>query len=298
MVLGSYSFPSNLSKTWQGFDMTFETAEKSRYQGKPITLYLFQYGPEADHYYGYTDAESVITDPSDGKEYFPLPITRGSITASGTLDKAALEIRTPRTADLAELFRVYPPSQVVSATLKQGHLGQAPYMVVWLGRVLNCTREGSEAIFSCEPVSTSLRRPGLRRNYQLGCPHWLYGPQCQANKVAATSTHSVVSIAGTIVTLAANWADPHLPAKYYGGMIEWTTAGGETEIRTILTADATTISAGGLLRGLEVGMSLDVILGCSHLLDDCENLHNNILNYGGQWLIPIKNPYGNSSVFL
>lgn len=276
--------------------MTFANFETSRDAGKPVDLYYFRYGSDASAYYAYTDADFPITvDHGDGPvTYEAVPIKRGEISSTGTLDKSTLEVMTARDVALADLFRVYPPAQVVTLIIRQSHLDDPDeeFPVVWTGRIVaSSRRKDSSVSYSCEPVSTSMRRPGLRRHYQYGCPNALYGTQCGANKAAATVTATVDSISGTSVTLETGWnAQP--VAKYLGGMIEWTNDDGGQEMRTILRVTGDTLSCSGILRDLVPAATISVILGCSQQMGDCKDVHDNIVNYGGQPWIPLKNPIG------
>ena len=277
--------------------MSFESREESRYLGEPVDLYYFRYGSQANAFYAYTDAEQEVTH--DDVVYQPIPIKRGNFTASGTLDKAVLSINVPINVGIAELFRVYPPGQVVTLVVRQGHVNDpdVEYPVIWTGRVIQCERDGSEAILSCEPVATSMRRSGLRRHYQLSCPHVLYGPKCKASKQAATITVPIINLTGTRVTLQDGWSGSINPQKYIGGMIEWNPGAG-LERRTILRIiDLKTLVLAGPTTGLTAGKNLDVILGCNHQMGvgpqpdgDCLPLHNNIHNFGGHAWIPTSNP--------
>jgi hypothetical protein len=194
--------------------MAFETKELSRTQGTPATLYHFAYGEDAAAYFAYTDAEQLIT--FDGVAYQPLPIMRGSIATQGTLDKAVLDIQLPTTSGLAELYKLYAPTRIVIVIVRQGHVGESDWPAIWVGRIINISRTGNQAVLSCEPVSTSMRRPGLRRHYQYGCMHALYGPMCKANRTAATTSSTVSSIAGNVVTLPSGWNGARAAAKYAG----------------------------------------------------------------------------------
>lgn len=271
--------------------MSFETLEESRYLGQPVDLYYFRYGTTASAYYAYTDAEEPIT--FDGVIYKPLPIRRGAINSSGTLDKSALQVEVPVSSDVAELFRIYPPGRSVAIIIRQGHLDDVDndFKVIWSGRVLSSSREDSIDTLTCEPLSTAFRRSGLRRCYQYSCPHALYGTLCMASRLAATRPATVYSLTGASVTLDSGWNGAHAVEKYIGGMIEWETAAGK-EVRTILrlTNGGNTLNLSGATRGLTGGMEVSVILGCEHNMADCENLHNNIQNYGGQPWIPLSSP--------
>lgn len=283
--------------------MTFEPIETSRRLGQPATLYLFVYGGQDGDsplplHYAYTDAEQAIVH--DGYTYEPYPVLRDAISSTGNLDKSVLQLRLPRDIEFAENFRVYPPPQVATLIIRQGHLSDPDsnpeFLVCWSGRILGVGREGDVCIISAEPIASSMRRPGLRRHYQLGCPHALYSQglgMCNANKAAATVFGTVASKSGTSITLSPGWNGAFSAAKFLEGMVEWTNDEGQVEIRKILSVSGNTLSLSGLLRDLDVAATVSVILGCDHTMDsDCINLHNNIHNFGGCPWIPVKNPIG------
>jgi hypothetical protein len=278
--------------------MSVDPYERSRFRGEPINLYLFRYGTTPGSYYAYTDAEQQTTDPLTGIVYKPIPIDRGAVTASGNLDKATISINVPRDSEISELFRIYPPTQVVSIVIKQGHIDdpEEQYLVVWSGRVISRDVTDNETTLTCEPIATALRRPRLRRNYQLGCPHVLYGPQCKASRPAATVTTTVEAASGNEVTLPSDWNGAEPLANYIGGLAEWN-FDGNVELRTILRVkDEQILVLSGPVRFLAEDDPIKVSKGCSHNMDGC-NTHSNILNYGGQPWIPTKNPIGTTSTF-
>lgn len=238
--------------------------------------------------YAYTDSVRPFT--FQGVTYQPVPINCGTINASGKLDKSTFEVRLPRTAGIADLFRAYPPSQPVTLIVRQGHINDedGEFLVAWAGRVLSSKRDGNEVVFACEPTSSSLRRPGLRRSYQFGCPHALYGPGCYA--VKQPQTGQVTAINGLEVTLASGWNGSFVAAKFAQGLMEWDTPDGTKEIRRVLRIDGNKVTISGMLRGLEVSDSVTMLLGCAQTTSDCLNLHNNIHNFGGCPTIPVQNP--------
>lgn len=245
--------------------------------------------------YAYTDAETPIV--KDGITYAPVPIQRAAITSSGTLDKAMLEVSMVQGEAVGDLFVAYPPSQVLNLIIYQGHVCDDPnsltsYPAIWTGRVLGVQHPPNETKFTCEPVATSMRRPGLRRNYQIPCPHVLYGPSCRANRKRASAASTVVSIANNRVTLANGWQGSKPAAKYAGGMLGWTNADGTLELRTILRVEGNVLFLTAAPQGLSAGGAVTVTLGCNRNMDDCRNLHQNIHNYGGQPWIPLSNPLG------
>lgn len=284
--------------------MTFSSREVSRALGSPMEIYLFRYGPEQTDFFAYTDNERAVqtvvagVNNDDPITFAPVPISRDDITAKGSLDRQSLEIRMDYDLELVTLFSDYPPSDVVTISVFGGHRGEAEIKGVWFGRVLGFRAEGTEAIFNCEPVSSSLKRPGLRRHYQYGCPHVLYGPQCKASRAVATADFVTTAVSRAVINLGAGWVDEATRVKYHGGIAEWTTAAGHTVRRTIInTASDGSVTLGGRATGLTVGLAVSMSLGCNHQTDDCRALHDNILNFGGQPWIPLKNPVGLTNNF-
>lgn len=281
--------------------MSHDTYENSVAAGQPVQLFQFIYGGETGEYYAYTDhSEELTIDHGGGPiTYSPVPIERSEINSNGTLDKSAIRVNTDIGTALAELFRVYPPPQTVSLIIRQGHIGDpdTEFLTIWAGRVVSNGREHGELVLSGEPVSTSLRRPGLRRHYQIGCPHQLYGPQCQADKPSKTVASTVSAISGATVTLPGGWNGAFAAEKFLGGLFEWEVPTGSTDRRTILRITGNVLSLSGLPTNLAVTDPVDVILGCNHIAyaedgGDCQPLHDNIVNYGGCRWIPTQNPIG------
>ena len=264
----------------------FDLFTKSRFRGRPIELFRFVTGTTV---ICYTDAEMPVTYNSE--VYIPTPIDRGTSNNSGTLDRSTLEINLPRDAEIAEMYRIYPPSRPVMVTIFEGEAEDpdAQFKAFWHGRIMGCGWSSSEAKLTAEPISTSMVRVGLRRNYQYMCPHVLYGSKCQASKAAATVPAVVESITGRVVRLTATLADA---GQYPGGAIEW-----GTDSRTILSTDGRDFTLTGITMGLSVGATVNVVKGCGHTLPDCRNVHGNSVNFGGHPWIPLKNPISNISPF-
>lgn len=276
----------------------FADREESRAKGRPITLFLIRYGDSPNSYYAYTDSASDITRA--GVTYKSVAIQRGAIVVKGTMDKNMIEVRMALNLEVAELFRIYPPSSVVSLVISQGHVDDTEFLAIWAGRVSSAKREPPELILSCEPVRSAMRGVGLRTNYQYSCSHVLYGPQCRADKAAATSDCTVVLIDGAKVTLINapffgmfGWG---ISLGYIGGMVEWENAQGNTESRTILRVNGSILSLSGPMRDVSNGDTVRVVRGCARDMDACRS-HNNILNFGGCPYIPKKNPIGYSNNF-
>lgn len=289
--------------------MAFNDFETSRDKGQPVDLYQFTYGQTTEVVDGesvttllthnYTDGESAVV--LDGVTYSPLPITRSSFSSGGDLENLELEITLPRVSEIADMFRVYPPPQVISVKIRQGHIPNSDdppgfssgenFPVAWLGRIVEPKVEGAEVKLTCEAASAAMSRPGLRRHYQWPCPLNLYGTRCRADRDVASSSATVAAISGNRVQLQAGWGIVDVPQKkYVGGYVEWSGSVGP-EFASILRVDPSDwLVLSSRPRGLSVADTLTTVLGCNHTLSDCQSLHNNIINYGGQPFIPIFNP--------
>jgi hypothetical protein len=246
----------------------------------------------------YTDAETPLVFESG--TYDPIPIDRGNVTSSGNLDKADMEINLSRKADIAIALNQYPLSSVITLIVRQGHIDDPDndFPVVWTGRVINVSRLKATTKLVCEPIATAMRRPGLRRRWQIGCPHVLYGDQCKANRQRATISVPVVSVAGSTITLPTGWSGTINATKYVNGIASWVGDDGLFEQRTILrVTGSTVVLLSGPVRGIGDTSTVDMTLGCNHQMDDCLELHDNIHNHGGCPFIPKKNP-SKSQIFI
>jgi uncharacterized phage protein (TIGR02218 family) len=270
--------------------MSFEDFEVSRDLGEPIHLYLVRYGDASNSVYAFTDAEEDIV--FNGITFRKEAIQRPRIEASGGTDRKTLDINLPFETPLAQLYKIFPPSIVVNLTIWQGHVNDPDqeFLVIWTGRVLQVEVSLNEATLKCEPLTSTLSRPGLRRNYQYQCPHVLYGSRCQALKAVATVTPTVQNVNGASVTLPANW-NSQPSEKYLNGSFTWVDDLGNTQIRAIIGFNGpNTVKLNGVPLGLEPQQTVEISFGCNRTMEDCLNLHNNINNFGGFPFIPTKNP--------
>jgi hypothetical protein len=282
--------------------MTFAARETSRQKGLPFFCYLWRYDVAPGCHFAYTSAEqevSIFINDDIGDILFtPQPITHGTITASAALDKSTLEVRTPKGIGLSEKFARWPPSKVITLMIFEGHVGEAETKMIWSGRTLAWRRSDSETLYANESSSTSMRRTGLRQNWQLPCNYVLYDPRtCKADMEAATSNAAVTDIQGARVTVAGDWSANQ--TKYASGFAAWECEDGRTEIRTIVRFESGTLHLSGRVADLSVGDTIRISFGCNHLYDDplgCP-LHNNKPNFGGEPFIPDENPIGVVNTF-
>lgn len=273
--------------------MTFAAQETSQEDGLPASLFLIEYGDNSTSYFAYTDFDQPVT--YGGITYLPTTIGREKIETSGSLDKTTLNIDITPNASVVSLFQDDPPSHKVRLTIFQGHADDPDldFKVVWTGRIIAIAKKSRFATISAEPISTALRRSGLRRHYQYGCPWVLYGQQCgidaETRKVIAAATN----VQSNYLEFADGWEGAWAKVKFQQGYIQWVHP--QTlvkQTRTVLNVDTglNRLLVNGGLPGLAVGDDVSVYLGCNHQMSDCDTLHGNILNFGGQPWIPKENP--------
>lgn len=278
--------------------MTFDARESHRLNGRPFHLYAIRFGPEPQSVRYYTNLTTEFAfgadDAGDPIIYQPWPIAHGEIVSSGNLDKTTLDVRLPDEGDIPDLYRDDTPSSVVTVIIRQGHVGDDDFKVAWAGKTVGHSFEGSEMVLACEPITSSLRRAGLTRDYQVSCPLVLYGNQCRANRTRATIQRQILAVDGAIITLSPAWeTDDARKDSYLGGIAEWLDASGRRARRSIVRRDGPDkLILGSGAPSLVAGVMLDLVLGCNHTEEDCRGLHDNILNYGGQPQIPTKSPFG------
>jgi uncharacterized phage protein (TIGR02218 family) len=266
--------------------MTFKQYEQDQERGAPINIFEFIAG---DQTYKYCSATGYYQGAT------PIPISAESVKTQAKFEKTELVITLPVDTDLARLFLPYPPPYVVRVIMRQMHLTDPSQqaLAVWTGRVLTVGREKDEAKLTCDSTILSFKRPGLRRNFQHGCPLLLYGQglgQCNVNREGFKVTTVVEDInPDGSLQLPVGWNGAWASDKFRGGMIKWVSSVGQ-ETRGVIATTDTTIKFGGLLREIVAGDTITLYLGCRHDLDDCRDTFANAVNYGGQPWIPFKNP--------
>lgn len=268
--------------------MTYEAREESVQDGAPVELYEFARNAKI---WRYTSAGQDIGDSSE--TWVSAPITRTAVETNTEQARNALKLTVPRNLEVAYLFRISPPTDVIALTVRRFHRGEPDdTAAIWLGRVLNVSFEGARAIMNCEPVSASIKRQGLRRLYQMQCPHVLYGPGCTVDKEAHKIDTTVSSISGVTVTVGALLSKP-----YAGGFIQYEDADGNFETRFIRSFSGTTLTLNFPFNGLAPSDPVTVFPGCDHTMETCDSEYSNINNYGGMPFFGTKNPFDGTPIY-
>lgn len=270
--------------------MTHDAREKSHQDGEPVELYTF--AREAVTW-RYTSSRESVT--FFAQTYEAATLSRSQIEHTSDKGRNSIKITCARDFEIAELFRVTAPTDVITVTIHRLHIGETEAAVAWQGRILNVDWSGASATMHCEPVSASLLRPGLRRIYSRQCPHVLYGSKCGLNKASFDVPVTLSAVSGTTLTSAtfALYSAGH----FSGGFIEFENTDGTIERRFITGHSGSAITVNIPLASLVAGSQITAYPGCDHNLTTCNDKFSNGLNYGGFPYVPSKNPFGGSSLF-
>lgn len=276
--------------------MSFADFENSVDSGRPIELLLVSY---LTGHWAFTTSEVPVIH--DGRTYEPMPFQHSAIAPTGDVAKAAITISVPQDCQVGELFRIQPPSGVVSLTLFVKHVDDPEAKAVWKGRITNVEWEQPWLHLTSENVFSSLQRLGLRRKYGTACPHTLYqvGPGlCNVNRDTFAEVRTLTGLSGVTLSFTS-LIGVRQNGYFAGGFLTWVHGvNGYLERRMITSSD----EMGNVVitsppPGLAVGMPMTLYPGCDHTLATCHGKFNNALNYGGTPYIPKKNPFGGSTLY-
>ncbi len=260
---------------------TYEELETSVDSSEPVEFYTFSYQDQVRYY-----CTAPVPITRDTITYQPETISRGNTEITEDLNRVPLKVTTHKNLDPVLLFIRGVVHFPMSLTIFRGYavpLVPDTFALIFKGLVTNCEFNDFEAELNCEPISSALRAPGLRKTYEPSCVHSLYSQHgCKVDKTAHAVASSVVSQQnGKILTLPQTYPDDFF-------------AGGYVEIESALymiasnTGNTITLSRFALFTG---NPAITLYPGCQHTRQDCHNKFNNIANFGGFPWMPMKNPY-------
>jgi hypothetical protein len=139
-----------------------------------------------------------------------------------------------------------------------------------------------------------LAQSGLRIAYSRQCPYALYDTHtCKAAKAPVAATVTALTANTVQASSFLGFAD-HVLA---GGMLTWRVVGTVFEQRAILDNVGGVVTLLSSTFGMEIGMSVNTLIGCPRTRAGCNSLHDNLANYGGFAHMPGKSPFDGTPVF-
>lgn len=259
---------------------TYAEYESSLESGAPLELYRVMYGSEV-----ITLGSGDISAVHAGETYTPSTIKRSELSQTQEMNKAVLMLTTSKNNAIAELFRTGAPEFPVFITVFRQHsdLAGSDFIVAYKGRITSCRFTVFEAELNCEPIFTSLKRPGLRIKYEPTCANGLYDVGCTVNK-EAYAVQGVVAVAQSrrVFTIDAAGA---FPSGYFvGGILVLQGQHMIAEhIGNVITLIRHSVA--------KAGDPLTLYPGCDHQRMTCLERFNNVNNYKGFPWMADRNPF-------
>jgi uncharacterized phage protein (TIGR02218 family) len=272
--------------------MTFAAYEESIEDGMPIFLYRFTLN---DKVWRFTSADGDITT-TEGV-WTAVPIADDGVKQTGESATDALTITASSAIAPVELYIHYPPSSKIQVAILTFHQDDLGVNTVYVGEVtqVNVPTPGT-AVLTCETLSSSLKRAGLRYGWQRTCPYALYDEiTCKVDKTLWGVPAIITSIVDAVLTAPA--LAPATVNRYAGGFLEWTDPVRGIERKAIENSSIDgQLTIFGSMTGLEVGLNIIVYPGCLRTLGACSSF-NNLVNYGGVPSMPGWSPFDGTPVF-
>lgn len=261
--------------------MEYNDLEFSVDSAAPIEFYTFAYQDQVRRY-------CTATYPIDknGFTFEPEALSRGSTEVTSDMNRQPIKITTHKNFEPAILFIqgiVHFPMTVMIQRGFEATLTPEYQALLFKGRVVNASFTDYEVTLQCDPVTTSLQRPGLRKTYEPSCVHSLYSPySCKVDKANHEHIDTIVShVNGKVLTLINVYADDY----FTGGFIN---IEGAMYLISTSTGNTLTLSRFAKFAGTP---AVKVYPGCMHNRRDCHVKFNNIANFGGFSWMPTKNPF-------
>lgn len=255
------------------------------------TSELYQFSRGAATWSYTSDDRAVVTSQ---QTYVAAALKRGAISESADLTRNTLDIQTPDSLPLLDLFKPSAPLDLIRVTLLSLPKGATVPTLKWAGLIGSVTfATGGKATIHCLPPSASLKANGLTRCWQKNCPYTLGDTQCLVSMATFMVSGTLTSVQGNVVQAAAFASKPD--GWFSGGYLLWPD-GVNTQRRFVLqhTGQTLTLLTPALCA---VGTVVDAYPGCDHTLSTCSSKFNNDINNGAQPWIPEVNPFGNNAVF-
>lgn len=262
--------------------MAYSTSQQA---GRLRELFEFTQGATVTRF---TSAATDITALINA--WAQVPIERSEIEQSQDLNRANITLKFPRTNSFAFAFLGALIDDTTSLTIRH-ETDDNVWAVHWKGRVSAASLTGDVITLTCEPITTSLKRKGLRATYQINCRHALYHSRgCKVDR-------TLFDIAGTVsvdngLTITVPEADAQPDGEFTGGIIVHNNI--ERLIINHIGAQLTLLS---IFDVSLTGQSVTLYPGCNRTAARCNDKFNNLPNHGGLPGFPRKNPFDGTSSF-
>jgi hypothetical protein len=249
----------------------------------------------------YTSGDAIVSH--SGLVFAPVPLERPEVRTRGDLQPSTNPINIDAFAPVAaRLLTMHGALDRITVVVHQGDadLSSPSWVAVFSGTVTAAEQsEDGVVALSVQSTGAVLQRQAFHQGYSLFCTHVLYsqGPRrCNASRAAATVTKAVAVGVGPTIELGSGWSGARAPTDYVGGDTSWV-VGTATVRRSIVDADATSITLSAPWPEPPAAVTVSIALGCLKTVASCSALHGNVQNFGGQAWIPLDNPIGVKNIY-
>lgn len=281
--------------------MAFNDYEISNQDGKPIALYLFNYGNSYWRYCTSDKDETVGLDEKGNPAVWKAQAITDEGVVQGGSDQNDLQIIVQSDLPIPKLFRNAQPSGKVWLTVRRWHRGDpdSETPIQWVGTVVNATLIDEASVqMACRSLGGTYDRQGLRLAWGRMCPHVLYGIGCNNNGSNPKEAHAYPRIIGILDGNSFVCTEHEEPVEgtFTGGFVEWSRRDGSVDRRAIENQNGNHFLLMGSTDGLVAGSEITLYPGCPRNTAACKRF-NNLPNYGGFPHLPGKSPFDGSPVF-
>lgn len=273
--------------------MSYESIESSLEEGRPVRLYRFTL---SGNVWRFTAADhDVLTE--DGAVWKSVAISDSGFRQTGEAVQDALTIEAPISIGPVQVHLTTAPAVAMQVDILQKHEGNATVRTVYAGEVSQCDTGGDpgRARITCETISASMQREGLRLGWQRTCPYALYDPvTCKVDKGLYAAPVVILQRNGYQLTTT----DHGRPDGWFsGGFMSWVDPTRGIEFRGIEQQSGNLFIVLGRTEDIYEGLTVTMYPGCARNTDTCANKFGNLDNYGGVPGMPGKSPFDGDPVF-
>lgn len=274
--------------------MAYNDYEASTYRGRPSHLYEFSIDEKS---WFVTSADSDIS--FGGQLYKALGISDNGVKQTGEAQTDNMIIQVPSFFDVVALYVNTPPSGDVVVKRRRKHENDDEAPINYVGFIINVNFTTPGVVeLTCQTLSPTMQRNGVRITWQRGCPYALYDQStCKVNKELHKLVTTVSSAAAGSIVVAADLS-AYGDGYFTGGFIEWVDSrtGGPNR-RGITNHTGNTLTLLGRSDGVADGDSVSIYPGCDRVIATCSGKFNNLPNYGGCTNLPGKNPFSGDPIY-
>ena len=272
--------------------MSYDAFEESTEDGQPIEFYSFVIGSTT---FRFTNGPKAVMTP-DGFIWKPAPISTDGIRQSGEAVSDAMQIIMPSGLSPAQIYVNSPPSTAMVVRVLKKQVADNEIKIKYIGTVSQCDFSSpGQATLTCETLSASMSRQGLRLPWQKTCPYALYDPvTCGVDMNAYAVPLRVLAI--DEFDVQTDSAGAHPDGYFAGGFVAWDGGPRGMEYRTIESHTGFFIQMFGVTNDLYVGQQVTAYPGCQRTVAACQAF-DNLPRYGGIPSLPGRSPFDGTPIF-